>query len=398
MIQPAGHVAPGFEPVRDAFAASLARPDALGAAVAIHHQGRLVVDLWGGASQADGSGQWQNDSLVLLYSVSKGLSGLACAVAVARGLFDYDEPVAAVWPEFACAGKQGVTIGQLLSGQAGVAALPLALNRDRMADQDLMARTIAGQSPNWPPGQLAGNHSYSLGWVACELIRRRDPAGRSLGQFMADELTGPLGAELYLGLPADVDRSRLARIKGWGFVDLLLHNKTIPWSLVLALLWPCSLPFRALNNPFFLHGAGALDQEEWRDVELGAIGAIGSARAVASCYAAFVAPGGPLALPVSLLDRLIAGHPQPARGQRDAVLHVGMNCSFGLEKPSVDWPFAPSASAFGSFAIGGSLAFADPGNQAAYAFVTNRLGLYARDDPREKMVRDAFYKVIRPGG
>ena len=389
-----GAVAPGFEPVATAFAASLARRDALGAACAIHHQGKKVVDLWGGPAAADTAGAWRDDGIVLMYSVTKGLTGVACAVAVSQGLFDYDEPVAVIWPEFAAGGKAGITVGALLSEQAGLAALDVKLTRTNMADQDAMAAAIAAQTPNWSPGDLAGNHSYSLGWIACELIRRRDPRRRTLGQFFADEVARPLGADVWMGLPAEVDRTRLARVAGFGLLDLVFRHRNMPWSLVLACFLPWSLPFRALNNPLFLHGAAALDAEEWRGVELGAIGGIGSARAVAACYAALADGGAALGVRPDVIARLSAGFPAPRRGRRDAVLHFGIDYSYGLEKPSDAWRFAPSRAAFGSFAVGGSLAFADPERGVGYAWLTNKLNLYGRDDPRELMVRQALYRVI----
>ena len=389
-----GSVAPGFESVVDAFAASLARADALGAACVIHYRGETVVDLWGGPVAADSVEPWRSDELVLMYSVTKGLTGLTCAVAVSQGLFDYDEPVSAIWPEFAAVGKGRITVGALLSEQAGLAALDAKLTREIMADQDQMAAILAAQQPNWTPGDWAGNHSYSLGWIACELIRRRDPQQRSLGQFFADEVAGPLGADIWIGLPESVDRTRLARIKGFGLLDLVFKHANMPWSLVLACFLPWSLPFRALNNPLFLHGAAALDTEEWRGIELGAIGGIGSARAVAACYAAFAGGGDALAVQPDVLARLCAGFPAPRRGRRDAVLHFDINYSYGLEKPGTDWRFVPSPTAFGSFAVGGSLAFADPEHRVGYAWLTNKLGLFGRDDPRELMVRRAFYQAI----
>lgn len=390
----AGHVAPGFEQVAEAFTAGLRRDDALGAAATIHWRGKVVVDLWGGWADAGRQTRWSEDTLVLLYSVSKGLSGLAAAVAVARGYFDYTDRVTTIWPEFGVAGKAAITVGQLLSEQAGLAAIDLKLTAKNMADQDVMADALARQSPNWNPGDYAGNHSYTLGWIICELIRRRDPAGRSLGRFLAEELAAPMGADVYMGLPETIDRRRIARIKGFGLLATIFEHKTMPWSMVAKLFWPWSLTFRALNNPLFLSGPAALDDDVWRTIELGAIGAIGNARSVAALYGAFATGCDRIGLTPAVRETLAKGFPPPRLGQRDAVLDVPINYSFGLEKPSPGWEFAPSASAYGTFAVGGSLAFADPEDQTAYAWVTNRLGLYARDDPRELMVRQAFYHCI----
>ena len=183
-----GQVAPGFEPVRAAFADNFSQRGEQGAACTMFHRGRKVVDLWGGVADAGSQAAWREDTLVLVYSLTKGMTGLACALAVSRGLFSYDTPVARIWPEFAAKGKEHVTVRELLSERAGVAAVDLELSLATMGDQNALAAAVATQEPNWPPGDYAGNHSYSLGWVASELIRRTDPGRRSLGRFFADEI------------------------------------------------------------------------------------------------------------------------------------------------------------------------------------------------------------------
>lgn len=397
-----GEVAAGFEPVREAFAHSLAARDQLGAACCIHSHGRVVVDLWGGWQDRQRRRSWQRDTLLLVFSLTKGMTGLAAAVAVSRGLFRYEEPVATIWPEFAAMcpgfGKDRVTVGQLLSEQAGVAAIDLRLDALVMADQARLAGAIAVQKPNWTPGDHSGNHSYTLGWLASELIRRRDPKRRSLGRFFHDEIAAPLSADFWIGLPAEIDRDRLARIEGFNLLQVLLHIGPLPWRMVLGLLWPWSLPFRALNNPLLLHGPSQLDDERYRGIELGAIGGIGSARALATIYAEFASGGQRLGLASEVLQQLSAGHAPPRLGIYDQVLKADLAYSYGLEKPSANWEYAPSRSAFGTFAVGGSFAFADPEHQIGYAWVTNKLGLHKWDDPRELAVREAFFACIKKKG
>ncbi len=388
-----GQVASGFEPVREAFTANLNGGHTLGSSCTIYHRGERVVHLWGGWRDKDRTEPWREDSVVLVYSVTKGLSALCCALAVSQGLFAYDEPITAIWPEFVAYGKGDVTIGQVLSEQAGVAALDLKLNRTNMADQDAMAEAIAGQVPNWRPGTLAGNHTYTLGWLACELIRRRDPMHRSLGRYFADEVAGPLGADAWIGLPDTVERNRIARIKGFNVLDLLFHHTTMPWKLVAALLCPFTLSYKALNNPFFWSGPAALDANEWRSIELGACGGIASASALAAIYQA-LAVGAQARLSQPVLAELRAGIAPPSAGLFDQVLKLNVRYSHGFEKPFDGWQFARTQSAFGTFAIGGSLAFADPEEEVAYAWVTNELGTYRWDDPREKSVRDEFYRCL----
>lgn len=392
-----GHVAAGFEPVQRAFELVLAASPDMGAACAIHYNGECVVDLWGGVSDPARGALWDRDTLVLVYSLTKGMTGLACAVAVSRGLFDYDEPIGDVWPEFAGGGKEAMTVGAVLSEQAGVAAIDLKLTAANMGDQAAIAAAIARQPPNWPPGEWAGNHSFTLGWLGGELIRRRDPAGRSLGRFFADEIAAPLGVDFFIGLPDDVERERIARIKGFTLFDLIVRHTDMPWSLVFGLMWPWSLAFRALNNPLLPSGPGALDAEAYRRIELGAVGGISNARAIAAIYQEFGGGGKRLGIRPEVIERLQAGYPPPRRGTIDRIFGVDLAYALGLEKPDAGWRFAPSSSAYGTFAVGGSFAFADPRDRVAYAWVTNRLGTHKRDDPRELAVRTAFYHCVGKG-
>jgi CubicO group peptidase (beta-lactamase class C family) len=385
-----GAVAPGYEAVRAAFENSFTQYGELGAACTIFHKGRKVVDLWGGSAGQDTRRPWREDTLVLVYSLTKGMTGLAAALAVSRGLFSYDMPVAQLWPEFAAGGKGKVTVRQLLSEQAGLAAIDLDLTLDTMGDQDKIATAIAQQVPNWTPGEQSGNHAYSLGWFTSELIRRSDPRKRSLGRFFAEELAGPLGADFHIGLPASVPPERLARIAGFKPWQMVLHMDTMPPLMVLSLLWPWSLSSRALNNPKLAGGPADLDQPAHWHIEDGGAGGIGSARALATLYNEFATGGHTLGLKAEVLDALMAPPVAPRNGIRDQVLKTDLCYSLGFEKAGGDFDFDGSPQAFGTFALGGSFAFADPARQVGYAYVTNRLGFYKWGDPRERTVRQAF--------
>lgn len=385
-----GHVAPGYEPVEHAFRQNFTDRGELGAACTIFHRGVKVVDLWGGIADRTRHAPWNEDTLVLVYSLSKGMTALACAVAVSKGLFTYDTPVVTLWPEFAAHGKERVTVRELLSEQAGLAAIDLELTLHGMGNQDAIAGALARQAPNWTPGDHSGNHAYSLGWLGSELIRRADPQRRTLGRFFADEVAGPLGAELYIGLPASVPATRLARIDGFKPYQLLLHLHTLPLMMVLSMLWPWSLTARALNNPKLPNGPADLDQPAHWAVEDGGAGGIGSARALATIYNEFATGGRVLGIRSDVLAALAATPAPPRRGIRDQVLKTDLSYSLGFEKSAADFDFDGLPQAFGTFALGGSFAFADPARQVGYAYVTNKLGFYKWGDPREKAVRDAF--------
>ncbi|MEP3302878.1 MAG: serine hydrolase domain-containing protein, partial [Roseibium sp.] len=324
----------------------------------------------------------------------KGLTGIAAAVAVSRGLFAYDELVADIWPEFAAQGKEAVTVGEALSEQAGLAAIDYKLSLENIGDEAAICAAIARQKPNWTPGDHSGNHAYTLGWIASELIRRRDPEGRRLPQFFAEEIAGPIGQDVFVGLPDSFDRDRIARIEGFGMQDLFIHHSTMPWPLTFEMCLLGTLAFRTLNNPLILEGPGALDCEAFWRVGQGAAGGMASARGLAALYGAFAEGGEKLGITPDVMATLTKGHPHPRKGLKDQVLTADMYYSYGFEKPFKEWKYARTQSAFGSFAVGGSLAFCDPEDGVAYAWITNKLGTGKWDDPREKMVRDAFYACL----
>ncbi|WP_249171757.1 serine hydrolase [Erythrobacter sp. JK5] len=377
-----------------AFQASIASGAALGAACTIMHRGKTLVDLHGGWKDQSRNRVWEADDIALVYSLTKGLTGMAAAVAVSRGLFTYDERVADIWPEFAAHGKGAVSVGEALSEQAGLAAIDTRLTLENIGDEAAICAAIAEQKPNWAPGDHSGNHAYTLGWIASELIHRRDPAGRRLPQFFAEEIAGPIGADVFVGLPENFDRDRIARIEGFGMQDLFFHHTTMPWALTLKMCLPGTLAFRTLNNPLVLEGPGALDNEAFWRVGQGAAGGMASARGLAALYGAFAEGGDKLGVTPEVMANLSAGHPYPRKGLKDQVLTADMYYSYGFEKPFSEWEFARTRSAFGSFAVGGSLAFCDPEDGVAYAWITNTLGTGKWDDPREKTVREAFYACL----
>ncbi|WP_284126141.1 serine hydrolase domain-containing protein [Parerythrobacter aestuarii] len=389
-----GAVAEGFEPVAHAFSAAIQSGAALGAACTIMHRGETVVDLHGGWKDRSHESAWAADDITLVYSLTKGLTGIASAVAVSRGLFAYDEPVADIWPEFAAHGKGSVTVGEALSEQAGLAAIDFKLSLETLGDEKAICAAIARQKPNWVPGDHSGNHAYTLGWIASELIHRRDPYGRRLPQFFAEEIAGPLGVDVYLGLPDTFERDRIARIDGFGMQDLFIHHTTMPWPLTFEMCLPGTLAFRTLNNPLILEGPGALDCDEFWRIGQGAAGGMASARGLAALYNAFAEGGEKLGVTPEVMSLLTQGHRYPRKGLKDQVLTANMYYSYGFEKPFSEWEYARTSSAFGSFAVGGSLAFCDPQDSVAYAWITNKLGTGKWDDPREKLVRDAFYACL----
>jgi len=352
-----------------------------------------VVDLWGGVRDARDGAPWQEDTLVLVYSTSKGLSAMTLALAHSRGWLDYDERVTAYWPEFGQAGKEQVTLRQLLGHEAGLPVIDEPLDPWLVGDFDGLAAAIARQRPLWEPGTRHGYHGVSLGWYEGELIRRVDPAHRTLGRFFAEDVAGPLGLEVYFGLPEDVAPERIARIERARPVSALPQLRHLPPRMVAGMLNPRSVTFRTFANPR-LRNFADLDRSEYRRLEHPAGGAVGTARAIARAYSAFCGPRLPLGLTPATIEQLTRFPAPPPHGWFDEVLKVDTAFSLGFARPLGNFRFGTSQRAFGHPGAGGSFAFADPDRDVAFAYVMNRLGFHLSDDPREKSLRDALYRSL----
>jgi CubicO group peptidase (beta-lactamase class C family) len=385
-----GHADPGFEAVRQAFVENFARRNELGAACCVYHQGEKVVDLWGGVRNKQTEEPWEEDTMVGVFSTTKGLSGLALALAHSRGLLDYDERISRYWPEFAQQGKDKITVRQLLAHQAGLFAVKETGDKCIVADLDRLAVVLARQKPAWEPGTRQAYHAITLGYYEGELLRRVDPRHRSLGQYFQDELAAPLGLEFYIRLPDDIPNARLA----------LLHRPhmglamfTLPVCFFLATMNPRSYIRRAL-----LGSTLGLDKERIyaRNLEIPAGGGVGTARAIARAYSVFATGGEEIGLRQETLRQLMAPPVPPALGFRDEAMKVDIRFSLGFAKPGPKNPFGPP-TAFGMPGAGGSFGFADPEAKLGYAYVPNRMGTHLMD-PRDRALREAMYRSIRDKG
>lgn len=389
-----GDVDEGYGKVADAFRRNLSSGQEIGAAIAVYRDGRKVVDLWGGYRNGITQAPWGQDTLVNVFSTTKGVASLAVAVAAAQGHLSYDATVADYWPEFAQCGKQAITVRQLLAHQAGLVAVDPPLTLQELADPPKMSAKLAAQVPAWTPGTRHGYHGITLGWYEGELIRRVDPAGRSLGQFFAQEIARPLGLDFYIGLPASVDRDRVAHLHAWSFPKLLLHMNTMPPRFALALSNPLGLTARSLIFAKGINNPDAFNRDELRVVEMPAVNGTGTARSIAKLYGSAATGDPALGLSASTLDALKMPALPPTNGLRDKVLHVDTTFSLGFNKPIPACIFGSSANAFGTPGAGGSFGFADPDTGIGYGYVMNKLGFHLVSDPRELALRNALFHEV----
>ncbi|TDC26329.1 class A beta-lactamase-related serine hydrolase [Streptomyces sp. 8K308] len=336
-----GTVAAGYEPVREEFAALLAAEPGLAAQVAARVDGRQVVDLWGGPGLA-------GDSLLGVFSSTKGIAFLAVALLVQDGALDLDREVRAYWPEFAAAGKAGVTVRELLGHRAGLIGVDDGFSPAELADDAAIAERLAAQRPYWRPGAAFGYHSLTVGALAGELVRRVSGAG--LRDHYRSRLVEPHGVDFHLGVPD----GELARV-----VDVLPPR---PPAEPAEPIEPESIAGIAYNlqHPTQIELAALPNHPEFRAGGPASVGGFGSARGLAALYAA--------ALEL-LTPETAAECAQPYSVGRDLVLDMERAYGLGF---MVAVPYL-GARAFGHDGAGGSMAFADPAAGLAFGYTRRRV-------------------------
>ncbi|HEX5030782.1 MAG TPA: serine hydrolase domain-containing protein [Candidatus Eisenbacteria bacterium] len=387
-IRVEGHVSAGFEAVGEAFAENFSRRHELGGACCVYHRGEKVVDLWGGVRNRRTGEPWEEDTMVLVYSATKGLAAMTLAVAHSRGWLDYEERIATYWPEFSQQGKGAITVRQLLAHQAGLFALDEPVDRGVVADLDRLAVVLARQMPAWEPGTRQAYHAITLGYYESELLRRIDPQHRSLGQFFQDEIATPLGLDFYIRLPESIPDSRLATL---GRASLTAMLRGFGPRFFLTAFNRRSNIARALMGSEF-----PLDEQRIyaRNFEVPSGGGVGTARAMAHAYSVFATGGRELGLRPETLRALMAPAVPPKHGFYDECMQTdGVRFSLGFMKHGPVWAFGNEGS-FGFPGSGGSLGFADPKAGVGYGYVTSQMGTSLAGDPRDLALRNALYSII----
>ena len=371
---------PEFTRVRDAFEEGFRARGEIGAAVAVTREGEAVVDLWAGHADPARTRPWVRDTLVHLYSATKGMTALCAHLLLERGALELDAPVARYWPEFAAAGKAAISVRLVLSHRAGLPAIRTPLPPETLYDWDAMCAALAAEEPCVPPGQLV-YHPLTFGWLVGELVRRVD--GRSLGRFFREEVAAPLGADLHIGLgPAEEKRT----------ADVTALEPPPELLAAFSAAQADELPLVALAfvNPA---GSGDHNSASHRRAEIPAINGHGSAASLARVYGALACGGaldGVRILEPASVER---ARSEQAAGH-DPLLDVPLRMGLGywLAQPGVpSHAFGPGADAFGHPGAGGSVGFADPGARLGFGYVTNRMGSEIAIDPRARALIDAAY-------
>ena len=374
-----GHVAPGFEGVRDAFAVNFDERAEVGAAVCVYLDGQPVVDLWGGVADATTGRPWEEDTLAVVFSSTKGVTATCVNLAMQRGLLDPDATVATYWPEFATNGKEAITVRQVVSHQAGLPLVEGEWTLDEALSWDPVVAQLATQAPIWPPGTQHGYHMRTFGWLSGELIRRT--TGRTPGTFLREEVAGPLGLDFWIGLPEDLE-ARVAR----------LVPPATDMRAALAQFGESLLLTRVFSNPGGLFNYDDMwNTRPLHACELPSTNGIGNARALARLYASVVGDG--LDGARLLTDETIAAATTVQASGPDAVIMAPSRFGLGYMLGN-SFGAANPASCFGHAGAGGSLSFADPDRRVGFGYVMNDLRFDQGGDPRSETLVRAVYVAL----
>jgi CubicO group peptidase (beta-lactamase class C family) len=369
-----GHVEPGFEALRDAFAANFDRHGDVGAAFCVYHQGRPVVDIWGGLADQKTAAAWEEDTLTLVFSSTKGVTAVMAHRLAEQGRLDLDAPVSTYWPEFGSAGKEAITTRDLLSHRAGLPAFDERMNQAEALKWTPAVDALAAQAPMWEPGTRHGYHAVTYGWLVGEVIRR--VTGSTPGTHLREEIAGPLELDLWIGLPEELE-ARVSRLITGALPsrDEIAQLPPEQVQRLMAMADPDSLAMRALNvtDPPF-----SFNSREVHAAELPAANGITTARSLAKLYAATVGDIDGIRL---IDDATVESATIEQSSGPDAVLGVDTRFGSGF---FLDSPFSPllSPRSFGHAGAGGSLAFADPEANVSFAYVMNQMQQALAGDPR----------------
>ncbi|XYH96568.1 serine hydrolase domain-containing protein [Sorangium sp. So ce1128] len=383
-----GYCDPAFAPVHAAFASNFERFPELGAAVCVAARGRVVVDLWAGFRDAARTAPWAGDTIVNVFSATKGAVALCAHALAERGALDLDARVAASWPEFGAAGKGRVLVSQLLDHSAGLPAIRAELPEGALYDWRVMTAALAAEEPFWEPGARHGYHAITFGFLVGEVIRRA--SGRKVGALLQEAVAGPLGLDLHIGTGAEHDE-RIAEVP-----PTLPSPSGLGGAFGASFRDPTSLTSMAFTRPRELVLPGLVNTARARRAEIPALNGHANARALARMYGALanggaLAGGGARLLSPGAVEAALA---ERSRGP-DAVLLAESRFSLGFMLPSALRPFGRGPRTFGHPGAGGALGFADPDAALGFGYTPNQtIASGEGGDPRWPALIEAVYACL----
>jgi CubicO group peptidase (beta-lactamase class C family) len=380
-----GQVDPRFARIKDVFAENFAAKGEVGAAVAITLDNAPVVDIWGGFADRAKTRPWTHDTIVNVWSTTKGPAAMCLHRLAEQGRLELDAPVARYWPEFAQAGKDKVPVTFLLNHKAGLPALRQVMPAGMLYDWEAMTSALAAEKPWWEPGTRHGYHAFTYGFLLGEVVRRI--TGKSLGTYLREEIAQPLGLDFHIGLDARQD-DRVAQMIG---ADPVPPGE--PNLFSEAFKDPESVTFKALSNPASLMQVKTINTREWRGAEIAAANGHGTARALARLYGALACGGEVDGVHVLSADSIRRCYTEQSRGQ-DAVLLRETRFGLGFMLPLPGMAHARGPRNFGHPGAGGSIAYADPDQRIGFAYVMNKMRNDMMLDTRAAALIEAMYAAL----
>ncbi|MGB8682729.1 MAG: serine hydrolase domain-containing protein [Candidatus Binatus sp.] len=377
-----GSCDPKFNRVKDAFAENFEKRSEVGAAAAVMLDGKSVVDIWAGHADKAKTKPWTRDTLVNVYSTTKGVTAICAHRLVDKGLLDIDAPVAKYWPEFAQAGKDKIPVRFLLSHRAGLPAVRKLLADDALFNWTTMTTALAEQEPWWEPGTRHGYHALTFGWLVGEVIRRI--SGKTPGAYLRDEIAGPLGADFHIGLDAKHDARTANMIAAPppapGEPNLFAEVMKDPESMVA----------KAFMNPPGGMRPGMVNTREWRAAEIPAANGHGTARSLAQLYGALARGGELNGVRVMSKDEVAKCSIEQSNGP-DALLIINTRFSQGYMMSQPGASLGPNPQSFGHPGAGGSLGYADPEAKIGFGYTMNKMQSGLLIDSRATALIEAVY-------
>lgn len=387
-----GWTAPGFEGVREAFDGNFERGEEVGAAFSAYHRGQKVVDIWGGVADESSGRPWEEDTLALVFSTTKGITAIAANQLIERGQLDAHTPAATYWPEFSSSGKEDITVEHLLSHQSGLEWIEGAdhLSLEDVLDWDLVVEALAEQAARYKPGTSHGYHAVTYGWLVGELIRR--VSGTTVGGYVQREFADILELDLWIGLPHQHhDRVSNLVVSAGGITGEFDPEDPI-MKLLAPFLAPDGLLVKALGAGLDVFEDPAIwNSSQLRAAEIPAANGVCDARSLARLYAACVSEvdGIRLLSPEQVTD----ASTQRTSGPNTVLLNMDVQFGLGFMLPS-SMIVMGGPHSFGHFGAGGSVGWADPDAELAIGYTMNKMALGLTGDLRSTHLVNACYDAI----
>ena len=376
---------PEFNRVKDVFVENFEKRNEVGAACAIVLDGKSVVDIWAGHADKAKTKPWTRDTLVNVYSTTKGVTAICAHRLADQGLLDIDAPVAKYWPEFAQAGKDKIPVRYLLSHRAGLAAVRKPLDDDALFNWDKMTSALAEQEPWWEPGTKHGYHALTFGHLVGEVIRRI--TGKTPGTYLHDEVAGPLGLDLHIGLDAKDDA------RTGDMIAMPPPGPGEPNLFAEIMKNPESVTFKAFMNPPGGMRPGLVNTREWRAAEIPAANGHTTARSLAKLYGVLACGGELDGVRVMSKEQVAQCSIEQSSGP-DALLMINTRFSLGFMMSQPGASLGPNATSFGHPGAGGSLGYADPEAKIGFGYTMNKMHASLLIDPRATALIDAVYASL----